>query len=163
MSFMNYTSIIQGCLSGTGQNKTTYCDKANQDICTVRLLPRAGADRVQQTTFDNRVNCAQCLFSSASSSAYANDTVAQTNSRRGLDEIVQGCGILGHQLVNKPLYTQWPLPTNPALAFSVSSTSTQTAISPFQTNKPSGAGGVGQAGLAVIVAAVGVHLLVVYP
>lgn len=69
--------------------------------------------------------------------------------------------MMGMPLVNRPLYTQWPLPTDPALAFSASSTFTQTAIPPFATKKPSGAERVGQrqAGLAVAVAAVGGILL----
>ncbi|WOO81589.1 uncharacterized protein LOC62_03G005111 [Vanrija pseudolonga] len=97
---------VKKCLGPAANRTQADCDTANKAVCN-------------QTAFDQRAACYQCQFSSASSIDWANKTDNQEMARQELDQMVQGCGVLGHNITNRPLYTQWPLPTDPALALSV--------------------------------------------
>lgn len=74
-------------------------------------------------------------------------------ARQELDQMIQGCGVLGHNLTNRALYNQWPLPTDPALALSV------TAVTTFVAS-PTGAPAKGSGGLALAPGWAGLKLAV---
>ncbi|KAL1410773.1 hypothetical protein Q8F55_001715 [Vanrija albida] len=122
----NDSTAIDECFSLNSplEKKEVSCAKLNGEVCN-------------QGAFDDRAACYQCRLSQASSAGgtawrsadwpsinWENNTYHQDKARRELDDMVQACSALGHQLTNTPLYTQWPLPTDPALGISVSPTTT---------------------------------------
>ncbi|WOO81588.1 uncharacterized protein LOC62_03G005110 [Vanrija pseudolonga] len=55
-------------------------------------------------------------------------------ARGDLNFILKACALLNMSLVDRQLYTQWPVPRDPELALSVSSTFTYTSVPPFKTS-----------------------------
>lgn len=81
------------------------------------------------------------------------------SARKDLEFILNACRLLNMPVVDRQLYTQWPVPSNPQIALSVSSTFTYTSVPPFKTSsRPSAANRVSASG-AVAAAAVVAHLV----
>lgn len=97
-----------------------------QGILPGELDLRAALTIVQQVNIDTVAQCFQCRLSSANKRDFRNDTSDAEQARRELDEAVQICSLSGSPVSNVPLYTQFPIPSDPALAMHVDATTTYT-------------------------------------